>query len=100
VTEIPPADCGHEAERPEDAARWQVAKQLRADYPAWVIIWVARKGEYWAYPLFRTRREIAVNAAEPADLVTQLDEIQRAARAPRAVPGGTSSASGAGGEAG
>ena len=86
MTDIPPAGCGHEAEGPEDAARWQVAKQLRGDYPAWVIIWVARKGEYWAYPLFRTRREIAVNAAEPADLVAQMDEIQRAARAPRAVP--------------
>jgi len=30
------------------------------------------------FPLFRTRRDIRVRAAEPADLVVQLNDIERA----------------------
>ena len=26
----------------DDGARWQAARQLRAEHPAWLIIWVAR----------------------------------------------------------
>jgi len=26
-----------------DATRWQAAKQLRAEHPAWLVIWVARR---------------------------------------------------------
>jgi len=37
----------------EDAARWQAAKQLRQQRPGWVVIWLARTGQYRAYPLFK-----------------------------------------------
>lgn len=82
----PPPGGGHAAEQHDDTACWMVARQLRAGYPAWVVIWAASKHQYCAYPLFRTRRDISVIAATPAGLAAQMDEIQRAARAPRALP--------------
>jgi hypothetical protein len=73
----PPADLAA-AVAADDMAALQTAKRLRSDHPRWVIIWVARTCQYHAYPLFRTRRDIRVRAAEPADLVARLNDIERA----------------------
>ena len=63
----------------ENQASQQAAKRLRRDCPRWVIIWVARTGLFHAYPLFRTRRETALSAAQPGNLVTQMDAVEQAA---------------------
>jgi hypothetical protein len=34
-----------------DSARWQAAKQLRAEHPKWLVIWVARTQRFHAYRL-------------------------------------------------
>lgn len=88
---MPPPAGDRPAADGDDTACWQVARQLRSDYPAWSVIWAARKHQYCAYPLFRTRRQITVTAAQPADLAAQMNEIQQAAHAPRAIPPCTTS---------
>jgi hypothetical protein len=72
-----PADI-HSAARSDDMAFLQTAKELRNEHPQWVIIWVSETSQYHAYPLFRTRRDISVRAAEPADLIAQLSKFEQA----------------------
>jgi hypothetical protein len=82
VTDIPPpTDIDVAAD--DDTACLQTAKRLRIDHPRWVIVWVSETRQYHAYPLFRTRREVSVRAAGPADLVAQLNEIEQATPSPR-----------------
>lgn len=40
-------------ELPDDEACWQAAKQIREERPHWVVIWLARTGQFKAYPKFR-----------------------------------------------
>jgi hypothetical protein len=88
VSDVPPrADI--DATASDDTACLQTAKRLRSEHPRWVIIWVAETRQYHAYPLFRTRREISLRAAEPADLVAQLNDIEQAAPSSRPRSGDT-----------
>ncbi len=43
----------------DDAACWQAAKQLRARYPRWLVIWVARTRQFRAWPLAAVRAGMA-----------------------------------------
>jgi len=77
MSDIPPP-AGIKAVAHDDTVCLQAAKRLRSDHPRWVIIWVARTRLYHAYPLFRARRGVNVTAAEPADLVTQMNDVEQA----------------------
>jgi hypothetical protein len=83
VSDAPPAAGNDDAAHDGDAARVQTAKRLRGDHPRWVIIWAAPTRRYCAYPLFRTRRDLKVSAAEPADLVAQIHSVEQAAPSSR-----------------
>jgi hypothetical protein len=68
----------------EDAARWQAAKQLRQQRPGWVVIWLARTGQFRAYPLFTARPGTTLAAKTPEELGTLMDHAEQAARRPKA----------------
>jgi hypothetical protein len=67
----------------DDAACWQAAKQLRAQHPGWVIIWLARIRRYRARPLFRAPRDTVLTAQTTEELAAQMDRAEQAARRPR-----------------
>jgi hypothetical protein len=67
----------------KDAARWQQAKEVRQQYPDWVVIWIARTGQFRAYPKFRALRGTAPTAQTPEELGAQMEQAERAARKPR-----------------
>ena len=48
------------------------AARLRDECPGWVIIWLARIGEYRAYQDSQSRRATALIAATAADLAAQI----------------------------
>jgi hypothetical protein len=64
----------------EETACWETAGQIRRERPGWVVIWVARKGQYQARPLFRAPRDTVAAAATPEGLTAQMDAVQQAAR--------------------
>lgn len=64
----------------DDTARWEAAAQIRGERPGWVVIWVARKGEFQARPLFRARPGTVATAATPKGLTAQMDSIEQAAQ--------------------
>jgi hypothetical protein len=41
-----------------------------------VIIWVPRTRRYHAYPNFRARRGTDLSATQPADLASQVNEVE------------------------
>jgi hypothetical protein len=67
----------------DDAARWRAAKQLRQDYPGWIVIWIARTGQYRAYPRFRAPRGTAPTAQTPEQLAVQIEQVEQSTRRPR-----------------
>jgi hypothetical protein len=68
----------------DDAARWQAAKQLRAEHPGWLVIWVARTQRYHAYLLASSRAEASgLTDTEPAELAAQMQQVERAAASQR-----------------
>ena len=81
MSDVPPS--GEAAQTSDDdAARWQVAKQIRAERPGWVVIWIARTRQFKAYPKFSAPRGTAPTAETPEDLVAQVEQIERATRRP------------------
>jgi hypothetical protein len=70
----PPREAGD-----DDAARSADAAQIRREHPRWVVIWVARKGEFQARPLFRAPRGTVAVGVTPDELTAQMDAIWRAA---------------------
>ena len=77
---------GRGAARLGDKARWEVAARIRLEHPRWVVLWLARLGQYRAYPLFRAPRGTVVDAQDPDQLVTQMSQVEQ--EAPRR-PAGT-----------
>lgn len=49
-----------------------------------MVIWVAREALYCAYPLLRAPRGTVLTAATPDELAAQMEQVQQAARRPRA----------------
>ncbi len=71
----------------DDAARWQTAKQLRAEHPKWLVIWVARTQRFHAYLLDSSRADAGgLTDAEPAGLAAQMEQAEHAAVTRRARP--------------
>jgi hypothetical protein len=70
----------------DDAARWQAAKQLRAEHPKWLVIWVARTQRFHAYPLAASRVGVGLTDSDPAGLAAQIEQADRAAASRRARP--------------
>lgn len=66
----------------DDQAGWEAAAKVRKGRPGWVVIWLARKGEFRARPLFRAPPGTVPSVPPPEDLVVQIDEIQRVAGRP------------------
>jgi hypothetical protein len=67
-----------------EAARHEAAAALRKQRPGWVVIWLARKGEFRARPLFRVPPNTVAIGANTEELTAQMDEIQQAAGRPDA----------------
>ena len=71
----------------DDAARWKAAKQLRAEHPKWLVIWVAGTQRYHAYLLAASRAEASeLTDTEPAGLAAQMQQAERIAASRRARP--------------
>jgi hypothetical protein len=69
----------------DDAACWQATKQLRAEHPKWLVIWVARTQRFHAYLLAASRAEASeLTDTEPAGLAAQMQQAERAAAGQRA----------------
>jgi hypothetical protein len=65
----------------DDEARWQAAKQLRAEHPAWLVIWVSRTQRFHAYLLAASRAQASgLTDAEPAGLAAQMQQAEHASR--------------------
>jgi hypothetical protein len=62
----------------DDAGR-QAARQLRGEYPKWLIIWVPRTGRYHAYRLAAANAGAGLNDTEPAGLAAQIRQAEHAA---------------------
>jgi hypothetical protein len=63
----------------DDQARWAAAAQVRKERPGWVVIWLARKREFRARPLFRAPPDTVAAGATPEELAVRMEEIQQAA---------------------
>ncbi len=84
MTPAPPV-TGSGPARDDDADRWREAARLRRDYLGWVVIWLARIGQFRAYPLVQARHGAALTATTPGDLAAQISQAEQAAR--KAPPG-------------
>jgi len=70
-----------------DDARWQAAKQLRADHPKYLVIWVSRTQRFHAYLLAASRAEASeLTDTEPAGLAAQIQQAEHAAAHRQARP--------------
>ena len=82
MSEAPPP--GEAAAPPdEEAACWRAARQIREERPGWVVIWIARTGQFKAYPKFAAPRGTAPTAQTPDQLTAQMEQVEQAARRPR-----------------
>jgi len=71
----------------DDAARRQAAKQLRAEHPKWLVIWVPRTLRFHACLLSSSRAEASkLTDTEPAGLAAQMQQAEHAAAGRRASP--------------
>jgi hypothetical protein len=68
----------------DDVAQHEAAAAaLRQERPGWVVIWLARKGEFRVRPLFRAPPDTVATGANTEELTAQMDEIEQAARSPK-----------------
>jgi hypothetical protein len=80
------SQAGHPADAPlpgEDAARWRDAARLRAEHSGWVIVWLARTGQFRAYKrLPGARRDTALTATTADALATRITAAEQTAARP------------------
>ena len=67
----------------QEAACHREAARIRQEREGWVVIWVPHAGLYRAYPKFRAPRGTVASAAQPGELMAQMDKVELAARRPR-----------------
>lgn len=67
---------------PDEAARWEAAARVREERPGWVVIWLTRKGEFRARPLFRAPPDTVAIGTTPEKLIARMDEIRQTTRRP------------------
>jgi hypothetical protein len=78
------APCPAVAPAPDDdAACRQAAKQLRSQYPQWLVIWVARTRLYHAIRLSASWHATGLTDPQPAGLAAQIEQAERAAASRR-----------------
>ena len=64
----------------DDAARWRDAARLRAEHSGWVIVWLARTGQFRAYKrLPGARRDTSLTAVTAEALATRITAAEQAA---------------------
>lgn len=85
----PAARCGSPAPgmlAPEDdAARWRAAGRLHDDHPGWLVLWLARLGQFRAYRVSgRARRAVTLTASDPAALAAQITAAEKTPDCPAA----------------
>ena len=68
----------------QDAEHVQAAARLRRQRPRRVIVWAAPMRRYTAAPLFPAPRGTRPTAQTPGELAAQMDQVEQAARRPRA----------------
>jgi hypothetical protein len=68
---------------PQDAACQREAARIRQERRGWVVIWVPHESRYQAYPKFRAPRGTVASAAQPGELIAQMDQVELTARRPR-----------------
>ena len=73
-------DAGQDAENVKAAAR------LRDQRTGWIVVWAAPLHRYSASPLFRAPRDTHLTAETPGELAALMDQVEQAARRPRARP--------------
>jgi hypothetical protein len=67
-----------------DAEQWNVVARIRAELSDWVVIWIARKDEFQARPLFRAPKDTVAVGQTPEELAEQMLAIeQRCGKRPR-----------------
>jgi hypothetical protein len=67
----------------EDAVRWRDAARLRAEHSGWVIVWLARTGQFRAYKrLGGARRDTSLTAATAEALATRITAAEQAVARP------------------
>jgi hypothetical protein len=57
----------------DDAACWRHADRLRREYPAWVVLWIARARVYRGY-----RNNTTLTAETPDALAAQISQAEQA----------------------
>jgi hypothetical protein len=64
----------------DDTERRQAARQLRAEHPKWLVIWVARTQQFHGYLLASSRTGAnGLTDTESAGLAAQMEQAERAA---------------------
>ena len=77
------------AARENDDTYWREAARLRREHRGWIVIWLAPENCYRAYRrLPGARRDTALSAAAPAEMVTLIGQAEKAPRAQRGVARG------------
>jgi hypothetical protein len=77
----PPGEAALSTDK--EAACWQAAKKIREERPGWVVIWIARTGQFKAYPKFAAPRGTAPTAQTADQLIAQMEQVEQAARRQR-----------------
>jgi hypothetical protein len=64
--------------------QWRTVARIRAKSSDWVVIWIARKDEFQARPLFRAPKDTVAVGASPEELAQRMLAIeQRCGKQPR-----------------
>jgi hypothetical protein len=67
----------------DDQVRWDAAAQIRRDHPRWVVIWLARNGQFRARLLFRAPPGTVAIGTTAEELTARMDEIRQATSRPK-----------------
>ncbi len=81
MTDSSPVPPTVEGDSQEAACRREAAR-IRQEREGWVVIWVPHASRYKAYPKFRAPRGTVASAAQPRELLAQMDKVELAARKP------------------
>jgi hypothetical protein len=85
MTSDSPRPSGREPDTAgQDAQNVRAAARLRDQRPGWVVVWAAPLRRYSAAPLFRAPRGTHLRAATTDELAVLMDQVEQAARHPRA----------------
>jgi hypothetical protein len=62
---------------------WGEATRLRAQHPAWIVIWLAPEKCFRAYARMPgAKRDTALSATTSAEMASLIEQAEQAARAP------------------